>query len=947
MMSDNFHGRLIDRHSSQNNHRYCGNHRPKSYFSDDVTGEEEFDPFEGDEVDERADMASFAPPESKWLHRQMNRTTAEQLLQGNGKVGSYLVRESDRKKGLFVLSYLGESGINHFQIKSLFGAYYIGGRQFSSLRHLIGFYTSFCDLLKKERLLHPVPPKEVNLFWTESNLTRLPFRERKRVVAVLPYSQLPETDELSFSRGDIFTVHNDLGDGWLWCTLERTQESGLVFKELVEELEDNSDPNDIYPWFHGAISKDEAVDKLRKMGSGSFLIKNSDNSPGHYSLFFYMSNTIHRFRIEKRGSRYIMGNRMFETLEDIVMMYRNEQIIAGYRLGTPVLKSPLEASVAARRSQEIGNKSEDVYVTLRESREMSKKNKSVRMRGFLCKKSAKSKKWKNYFFVLDSKEQHLYYYENDRRTRPKGLVDLNYSFLYLVHDSLFERPNCFQLVERPLPCMSTVYYLCAPSYEILQEWIQAIRPFCVQQLMKGQSLSSNATEVRTLFVTLLEAHRLPIKLVPHPFCIISLNQVKVCRTQVKCPPDPIWEEDFVLEDMPCDVNSFSITLYTKGKRSKDTEVAEMVIELNKLNNGIEIEDWFPLTGICPPMNNEWGSLRVRIRYVHELIMPSHEYDALKELLMAEDLEVISVLEEFCHRDRAPLANALLRVFKHESKEAILLKSMIEREIKRENETSTLFRMNSLTTTLMDQYMRTTCHTFLMKALKDSLQRVLETRQSCELNPSRLDSLQEACANAEHLLSLLDDVVEKIFRSVEHCPATLRYICGCLQRAVSAKWPNDHYVKTRVVGSFIFLRLICPAILNPRVFNIINETPSEIAARSLILIAKSLQNLANLVEFGVKEPWMEVVNPFILKNKARMIKFLNDLSNVYECPDPEDIPRGDASRELATVHSLCELYKDEIFNLSHNRTTLRKLVAVSDMLTKHKLHYSEACQTTLS
>lgn len=40
----------------------------------------------------------------------------------------------------------------------------------------------------------------------------------------------------SFLKGDIFIVHNDMGDGWLWCTLHRTQESGLVFKELVEEL---------------------------------------------------------------------------------------------------------------------------------------------------------------------------------------------------------------------------------------------------------------------------------------------------------------------------------------------------------------------------------------------------------------------------------------------------------------------------------------------------------------------------------------------------------------------------------------------------------------------------------------------------------------------------------------------------------------------------------------
>lgn len=41
------------------------------------------------------------------------------------------------------------------------GDYYIGGRQFDSLSDLIGYYTSWSDLLKKERLVYPVPPPEV------------------------------------------------------------------------------------------------------------------------------------------------------------------------------------------------------------------------------------------------------------------------------------------------------------------------------------------------------------------------------------------------------------------------------------------------------------------------------------------------------------------------------------------------------------------------------------------------------------------------------------------------------------------------------------------------------------------------------------------------------------------------------------------------------------------
>lgn len=56
-----------------------------------------------------------------------------------------------------------------------------------------------------------------------------------------------------------------------------------------------------------------------------------------------------------------------------------------------------------------------------------------------------------------------------------------------------------------------------------------------------------------------------------------------------------------------------------------------------------------------------------------------------------------------------------------------------------------------------------------------------------------------------------------------------------------------------------------------------DAPPHMASRSLVMIAKCLQNLANLVEFGGKEPYMEVVNPFILKNKERMIVFLDHLS----------------------------------------------------------------------
>ena len=135
---------------------------------------------------------------------------------------------------------------------------------------------------------------------------------------------------------------------------------------------------------------------------------------------------------------------------------------------------------------------------------------------------------------------------------------------------------------------------------------------------------------------------------------------------------------------------------------------------------------------------------------------------------------------------------------------------------------------------------------------------MESRDSCELDPSRLDRASDAHVNAEHLLVsactgklicqltfgfsnsfyrnllfvicpfpnfllllpnfarldfqvLLNDVIESIFDSAHAAPPVLRYICGCLQKSVSSKWPENEIVRTRVVSVFIFLRLLSPAI----------------------------------------------------------------------------------------------------------------------------------------
>ena len=109
--------------------------------------------------------------------------------------------------------------------------------------------------------------------------------------------------------------------------------------------------------------------------------------------------------------------------------------------------------------------------------------------------------------------------------------------------------------------------------------------------------------------------------------------------------------------------------------------------MSRLNANEEFEDWFHLNGVCPPIRDSWGSVRARIRFQSELIMAFEEYHALKDLLMTEDLDVITCCEQFCCADRQPLAQAVLKIARFDNKELLLIRSLIEREVKIETQVS--------------------------------------------------------------------------------------------------------------------------------------------------------------------------------------------------------------------------------------------------------------------
>ena len=139
----------------------------------------------------------------------------------------------------------------------------------------------------------------------------------------------------------------------------------------------------------------------------------------------------------------------------------------------------------------------------------------------------------------------------------------------------------------------------------------------------------------------------------------------------------------------------------------------------------------------------------------------------------------------------------------------------------------------------------------------------------------------SCSDVRRLFRKIQQHTERYFER-EHDAGRL----GHLQESERSK------IKFTCISAFIFLRFFGPAILNPRLFGLCVAYPSDARCqRTLTLIAKVLQGLANMSSFGGKEPWMGAMNPFLQANISSFEDFITHLCGKPDSTREENTSKG--------------------------------------------------------
>ncbi|KAI8894171.1 Rho GTPase activation protein [Globomyces pollinis-pini] len=156
----------------------------------------------------------------------------------------------------------------------------------------------------------------------------------------------------------------------------------------------------------------------------------------------------------------------------------------------------------------------------------------------------------------------------------------------------------------------------------------------------------------------------------------------------------------------------------------------------------------------------------------------------------------------------------------------------------------------------------------------------------------------------------------IMSSIDQIPYGIRWICKQIRSLAKRKFPESTETqKCSLIGGFFMLRFINPAIVTPHMLG--EGDPKKNPRRTLTLIAKLLQNLANKPSH-TKEPFMSVLNPFVEHNELRFQKFLNDLCEVgdfYESLEMEQYIALSKNQIDLTI-TLNEMYSTHQFLAAH-------------------------------
>jgi len=390
------------------------------------------------------------------------------------------------------------------------------------------------------------------------------------------------------------------------------------------------------------------------------------------------------------------------------------------------------------------------------------------------------------------------------------------------------------------------------------------------------------------------------------YCIATLGHDRVLTPAAQAVTAPAWRHEAVL-NIEAPVNNLLVQLWEKLEGNDvDKLLGELNVAIDRTWNEETVDCWYRLTR---EDDNEKKSRRISFSHKKKNKNPLTElrlklqyvrYKKFISFFFEDNFMCASNLCFLSSSDK--LAQALLALARTQDAAVDLVKHITGREVdqfsqKDGSETATLLRSNNMATIMLIEFCRMFGLGYLNTTLKALVTKVCQHPGATEIDPLKLQDPNDRVKNTVELRKSTNEFLSSILNSLDSLPDEFRVVWQYLHTKVKQYFPES---ALKLVGGFLFLRFFCPAILAPHNFGLVDEPPSPEAQRQLTLVTKTLQNLANGMRFGTKEPYMDPMNVLVDEQSENVTNFFNAIMTKEETERTWDLSAAalDVSTEQA-------------------------------------------------
>ncbi|KAK0478352.1 GTPase activating protein [Armillaria novae-zelandiae] len=459
-------------------------------------------------------------------------------------------------------------------------------------------------------------------------------------------------------------------------------------------------------------------------------------------------------------------------------------------------------------------------------------------------------------------------------------------------------------------------------------------------------------------------------------CEIHLNDVLCGRTTVKKGiGSPIWHESFTFSDLP-PFETLDVLVWREKKVFKPSPLGSVCIPLNNFRRGEAIEGWFPVLQSGPLASDlQVGEIQLKIRVDEEIILPSSTYSSLLNVgkMFITGISGVDLYQTFHSRNILDWMNDFEKKLNVKTLSGHLLsiavaKNNIVEQIQeiayREvdgtpSSHQTLFRGNTTLTKVMELCMTWYGKAFLEASIGSVLRKLCQEKVAIEVDPVRSGkSPKDIERGVELLIIWCRKFWDQIYSVRRECPYEMRQLFETIKKLVERRYQDSEVMTEnrdlpwQSVSAFCFLRFIVPAILHPHLFGICPGLPSEPVQRSLTLIAKVIQSLANLNASVQKEEFMRGLKDFLQESLPAMVDYLVIVSTPGK--DGYRSPKSSSSGRHDRIHVVNSLRQraPEMTNLNleaipmppHLQDVPRHLAIITSAVIRNSRDYLAASQS---